>query len=670
MMSRALKQEDERELSKLYEAEFNQPDLHDRVLVFDVVASWPLSVSDVDEKNETSEACGQSEDGDDGKPTEISNEATDTNAGNENKAGSQDCKIETKDANGDQQIGTNLHDSKESTEEKEIADMDKQETVANEDLNETSNGNEMQDQQESQISTDENDADLSLTNKEQVEDSNEIFSEDNESFSTNESQVIRQHKFYIHSTWLAVQSSYFRSLFYSGMKESNVKEVHVQILANEEKAHLMLLEAMYKIDTLDNAILDELLNVLKLAHKYDVKFVFRKCKYCLQTAIDSLEVCEKIMRFIKVDNTITDVEDLASTLRSFLAKEFSPLDKTWQTRSFEELCEPSVRYLLSSDELRTESENTVFHALMYWIEQQGTEHVLKAEGMPSILSVVRFELIPIDYLYNIVQHDSIAKTFPDFNHHYLRGISYHALPSNIRKTLNNKPVKRGVKPVQTDVPVMVQPTPYFTWSFTWVIPGDKLDTLIENEKELKSDEFWYCGYNMVLAISNVEKSNNYYTGNNSERFIAKLSLQILNVKQHSFVEISWNVASQAKNCRSQSGETRHTFKKGEQISSIDISYEIEVKKETLKPTPCTLSSPTTRFNFSPPVALPPTVVFDSKRSFLQPTYGKKRITKVSSSTEFCFATPKPLEKTRADLVPKQESPNTPSLSIDVHMKLV
>ena len=39
-MSRALKQEDERGLSKLYEAEFNKPDLHDRVLIFDVVARF------------------------------------------------------------------------------------------------------------------------------------------------------------------------------------------------------------------------------------------------------------------------------------------------------------------------------------------------------------------------------------------------------------------------------------------------------------------------------------------------------------------------------------------------------------------------------------------------------------------------------------------------------
>ena len=676
-MSRALKQEDERELSKLYEAEFNQPDLHDRVLVFDVFASWPHSVSDVDEKNETSEACGQiqSEDEGDAETIEISNEETNMNGSihNEHKAGSQDCKSDIKDANGDQQIkiGTNLHDSKEIAEEKETADLDKQETVGNDDItHKTSNGNEMKDEQESQTATDDNGAALSLTNKEQVDDGNEIFSEGNDSFSINKVQVIRQHKFYIHSSWLAVQSSYFRSLFFSGMKESNAKEVHVQILDNEEQAHLMLLEAMYKIDVLDEANVHELLEVLKLAHKYDVKFVFRKCKYCLKTAVDSLEVCETIMRFIKVDNTITDVEDLASTLQSFLAKEFSPLDKTWQTRSFEKLCEPSVRYLISSDDLRTESENTIFHALMYWIEQQGIENVLENEGMPSILSVVRFELISIDYLYNIVQHDSIAKTFPDFNHHYLRGISYHALSSNIRETLNNKPVKRGVKPAQTSG-VTLQATPNFTWSFTWVISRDKLNAIIETDKEIKSDEFWYCGYKMVLEISNVKESN-VYSVNNNETFNAKLSLEILNVKQHSVVEISWDVASQANNCRSRYGQKTDTFKKGANISSIDISYEIAVKKVIPQPKSGLFSSSTGGFSFSAPATHGTASTFCPKPGFGE---ANEPIVQAPSCTGFSFGSPlstKPLEKGHADadLVPKQESPNTPCLSIDVHMKLV
>ncbi len=160
----------------------------------------------------------------------------------------------------------------------------------------TSNENKMKEQHESEVTNDDNDVNPSLNDTEQVRNSSEILSESNETTSYLQRRtIIRQHKFYIHSSWLAVQSSYFRSLFFDGIKESiSPKEVNVQISESEEQAHLMLLEAMYKIDTLDNANVDELLEVLRLAHKYNVKFVFKKSKYCLQAMVDSLEL-QKIM---------------------------------------------------------------------------------------------------------------------------------------------------------------------------------------------------------------------------------------------------------------------------------------------------------------------------------------------------------------------------------------
>ena len=381
------------------------------------------------------------------------------------------------------------------------------------------------------------------------------------SYPGSKRRIIRQHKFYIHSAWLAVQSSYFRSLFFSGMKESNAKEVHVQISTNEEQAHLMLLEAMYKIDTLNKASVDELLEVLILAHKYDVKFAFKKCKYCLQDAVDSLETCEQIMQYIKVDNTITDVEDLASTLQPFLAKEFSPLDQTWQTTSFKELCEPSLKYLLSSDELVTVSENTVFHALMYWIEERGIENVLESQELSSLLSVVRFEWIPVDYLYNVVQHNSLAKKLMDFNDHYLRGISYHALSDTMKERLPHQSVKRRAE-TQPFVP------------FTWVIPTHKLSNAAFSltDKTLKSEEFWYCGYEMRLVISDIVKDRDLQE--TYAMFMAKLSLEICNLTEESEVSIQWQPTSQC--FKSTPHEQTHTFHKKTSLSSVDIKYRIKV----------------------------------------------------------------------------------------------
>ena len=363
-------------------------------------------------------------------------------------------------------------------------------------------------------------------------------------------KFIRQHRFYIHSSWLAIQSSYFRSLFFGGMKESNSSEVHIQISTREEEAHLMLLEAMYKIDILDKANVHELLGVLKLCDKYDVKFVFKKCKYCLQAAVDSLHMCEQITQFIKVDNDITDVEDLVRTLQSFLAKEFSPLDKTWHTTAFLELNKPSLKYLLSSDELIAHSENTIFHALVQWIEQTGVDNSVECQELPSLLSLVRFKLMTIDYLYNIVQHNSVAKKFVDFNEHYIRGISYHALPNTMKKLLPYQQVSRKAS------------TGFFM-PYTWVIPSNNLD--IETKQHV-SDRFWFCGYAMVLVIGNLQK--------NSGTFAASLGLVILNLKEESEVRIEWRPESQS--FTGTPSEQSFTFQKIKKASWVTIRFKMPV----------------------------------------------------------------------------------------------
>ena len=502
-------------------------------------------------------------------------------------------------------------------------------------------------------SKNENSANLDLDDTAQSESYSEISSESNEDTSyPNSKEIILQHKFYIHSAWLAVQSSYFRSLFFSGMKESNAKEVHVQISTSEEKAHLMLLEAIYKIDTLDKASVDELLEVLRLADKYDVKFVFKKCKCCLRAMVDTLEICEQIMQFIKIDNTIPDVQDLVRKLQSFLAKEFSPLDKTWQTTSFKELCKPSLKYLLTSDELVTVSENTVFHALMYWIEERGIENVLESQELPSLLSVVRFEFIPVDYLYNIVQHNSVAKKLPDFNNHYLRGITYHALTEDMKKRLPDQPVKRRPE-TQPSVP------------YTWVMSTHKLGGTALQEM-LISEEFWYCGYKVELVISDIVKVKNLQE--NHSMFKAKLSLKILNLTEQSEVSIQWQPTSQC--FISTLAEQIHTFNKDDPLACVDIKYKIKVQPKEMTSTGRTpLQSSTAPTKSS-------TSVFG--------TWTNPPFSGVPAWSSPIFDTPAPVtskpklgfglsittdEASKSHPASEQESPDSSCVYIDVKMKL-
>ena len=70
-MARALKQDDVLEVSKLFEAEFNQPDLHDRVLIFDVVVPRSFSSVSVEDKRHKNETTTQSENGKNDKPENL-----------------------------------------------------------------------------------------------------------------------------------------------------------------------------------------------------------------------------------------------------------------------------------------------------------------------------------------------------------------------------------------------------------------------------------------------------------------------------------------------------------------------------------------------------------------------------------------------------------------------
>ena len=97
-MSRAVKLNDVLDLLKLFEAEFNKPDLHDRVLIFDVVASRPENAGE-NERNEN-EARSQSKDRSDDETAKAEHEEIGVNANDESETESDDCEIASKYVNG------------------------------------------------------------------------------------------------------------------------------------------------------------------------------------------------------------------------------------------------------------------------------------------------------------------------------------------------------------------------------------------------------------------------------------------------------------------------------------------------------------------------------------------------------------------------------------------
>ena len=451
-----LKQRDLIELSRICAPEYNMPEFSDRVLVLDVM-----------------------QDGWETTSLERSSDSSELDVRRSN------CTVETNIVG--KRSGEITNEEPEPKRKRKVESVELHEADFESDHGENVASEHFVDQEmtETEIRSEvENESDEQ--SREQAKSKKVVHFSIPPLMQENLNEPLRKHKIYIHSLWLAVQSSYFRSLLHSsGMKETLCREVHLKISESEENAHLILVEAMYRSDVLNNKSVDELLAVLELADKYDVKFVFRKCKYVLQTNATTFEISTQIMHVIKVKHNMNDVEDLAATLQVVLAQEFSPLHENWQSEKFSSLSEPSVKYLLSNDDLIVQSENTVFQSLMHWMEQNDVDPA-SLEETNDLLAVVRFKSVTIDYLYNVIKTHPIAQEMPKFVELYLAGITYHAIPQEQKHLLFDQPMLRKKPNIGI-------------YQHTFVIKKEDYDNVRRNTKfNVNGDEFWACGYKMSI----------------------------------------------------------------------------------------------------------------------------------------------------------------------------
>ena len=260
--------------------------------------------------------------------------------------------------------------------------------------------------------------------------------------------------------------------------------------------------------------MSDLLAVLELANKYDLKFIFKKCKYVLQKNATTFEVSTQMMHVIKVKHDMSDVEELATTIGLVLAKEFSPLDNNWKSEKFTNLSRPSLKYLLGSDDLIVQCENTVFHALMYWMEQNEIDPATTSD----LLCVVRFKLMMVDYLYNVVKDHFIASKMPKYDELFLNAMIYHALPVEQKKLFREQP--------------LVRKDPGKISQYTVVVDLQDFEAAQKTGKFESSDVFSACGYEMRVDLSFDRKS--YSSGTYAV-------LHVRNLGEESFAPIQFSI---------------------------------------------------------------------------------------------------------------------------------
>ena len=185
-MSCDLKLGDLLELSKVYAPEYNMPELHDRVLVFDVMQDgW-----------ETHAILASSKHRDDSANVEENSGESSVTTSNE---------AQTTDFNGESNLNEEKAvESKTGIKAEIKQDVEKGRTSGQDSSTEIKLNND------SATVVVNHESPLARCSTTQTDKPDSL-----------EESILRQHKIFVHSSWLAVQSKYFRSLFYSGLK--NVK---------------------------------------------------------------------------------------------------------------------------------------------------------------------------------------------------------------------------------------------------------------------------------------------------------------------------------------------------------------------------------------------------------------------------------------------------------------
>ncbi|KAF9685890.1 hypothetical protein SADUNF_Sadunf03G0101600 [Salix dunnii] len=201
------------------------------------------------------------------------------------------------------------------------------------------------------------------------------------SWSMDCSGVLRVKSIYISSAILAAKSLFFHKLFLNGMKESEQRDVTVQIHASdeadltlfssscicsrgtEEEALLDLLNFMYS-NTLSATQATALLDVLLVADKFKVASCMR---YCSRLLRNIPMTCESALLFLDLPSNILmaeAVQPLTDAAKHFLAVKYKEISKFQE--EVLKLPLAGIEAVLSSDDLQAASEDTLYDLVLKW----------------------------------------------------------------------------------------------------------------------------------------------------------------------------------------------------------------------------------------------------------------------------------------------------------------
>ncbi|XP_015162622.1 BTB/POZ domain-containing protein POB1-like isoform X2 [Solanum tuberosum] len=202
------------------------------------------------------------------------------------------------------------------------------------------------------------------------------------------SNPLRVRTLHISSPILAAKSRFFYKLFSNGMKESEQRNITIQIHASEEAALMDLLNFMYS-NTFQATTPTAVLDVMMVADKFEVASCMKYCSHLLRnlrmTTESALLYLDLPFNILVAD----EVQPLTDAAKQFLAQRFKDITK------FQEdvlsLPLSGIEAVLSSDNLQIASEDAVFDFVLKWARMHYPKFEERREVWSShLLHLIRF----------------------------------------------------------------------------------------------------------------------------------------------------------------------------------------------------------------------------------------------------------------------------------------
>lgn len=208
---------------------------------------------------------------------------------------------------------------------------------------------------------------------------------------------VENDTFHAHKIVLAAASPYFRAMFTSGLKESEMSVINIQGVSPVTMAFIIKFAYTGEVKVEEMNVC----NLLPAATMFQVNHIIEACCTFLEKQLDPSN-CIGIADFALQHGCIA----LYETANQFLDQHFSQVS---QGEEFLALSPCQLIQLIKKDELNVRNESEVFNSVLRWVKH---DEERRGPKLSNILNAVRCHFLTPLFLKEQIQDCELVKNMP------------------------------------------------------------------------------------------------------------------------------------------------------------------------------------------------------------------------------------------------------------------